>query len=93
MRPLAPLFVRNARGITIVRRFLSVLQTEIKAVPKNETAVPQKWQLAAGVCLERFPLIAPPLTEEQKTFRDFFYQLEVERSLLNDFELREIEEV
>lgn len=53
------------------------------------TAAPQeKWDLLTAVCLERKPIITQELTEIEKEFKDYLAQVELERSLRNDFEIK-----
>lgn len=47
-----------------------------------------KWDLVSAVCLERKPIITPPLAGMEKTVVSMLKQKELEESLLNDHELR-----
>ena len=51
-------------------------------------ADPGSWDLVAAVCLERPALITPQLTGMQKRLADLNAQVEVERSLLSDHEIK-----
>ncbi|XP_041986495.1 39S ribosomal protein L46, mitochondrial [Aricia agestis] len=46
------------------------------------------WDIITGVCVERLPVVSPPLNEIQKKFKDLLWTVEVEKSLKSDHELR-----
>lgn len=50
---------------------------------KNES-----WDLFSAICIERSPLIAPPLNALEKAVKQSLEQLEVARSLKSDHEIR-----
>ncbi|CAH1969369.1 unnamed protein product [Acanthoscelides obtectus] len=47
-----------------------------------------KWDLYAAVCLERKPVITPQLNELQEEYKTLIAEIEFERSLKSDHELR-----
>ncbi|XP_048185639.1 39S ribosomal protein L46, mitochondrial [Perognathus longimembris pacificus] len=50
------------------------------------------WHLLGSLCLQRPPLISKPLTPLQEEMAALFQQIEVERSLYSDHELRALDE-
>ncbi|KAG6445424.1 39S ribosomal protein L46, mitochondrial [Manduca sexta] len=46
------------------------------------------WDIVTGVCVERLPVVTPPLNEIQKKYKDMLYKIEIEKSLKSDHELR-----
>lgn len=46
------------------------------------------WHLYSGVCLERLPVVAPPLSAIERDFTTLLSRLEFERSLKADHEMR-----
>lgn len=46
------------------------------------------WDIVTGVCVERLPVVTPPLNDIQKKYKDLLYTLEIEKSLKSDHELR-----
>ncbi|XP_023936635.2 39S ribosomal protein L46, mitochondrial [Bicyclus anynana] len=46
------------------------------------------WDIVAGVCVERLPVVTPPLNEIQQKFKDLLWTIETEKSLKSDHELR-----
>jgi len=81
---------RNAdlsdKFISVIRgnrsRYLSALSHSQLAQGKEE------WYLTASVCIERIPLITPPLTNIERTMIEHLKQIEFENSKRSDFELR-----
>lgn len=53
-----------------------------KSIPKP------KWDILAAVCLERKPVIVPELNDIEKEYQKYLSDLELRKSLKNDFELR-----
>ncbi|VEN63700.1 unnamed protein product [Callosobruchus maculatus] len=47
-----------------------------------------KWDLYAAVCLERKPVITPELSDLQKEYKALIADIEFERSLKSEHELR-----
>ena len=46
------------------------------------------WHLYSAVCLERPPVVAPPLSPMERDFATLLRRLEFERSLKSDHEMR-----
>ncbi|XP_050664956.1 39S ribosomal protein L46, mitochondrial [Leptidea sinapis] len=47
------------------------------------------WNIVTGICVERLPVVTPPLNEIQKKFKDYLSAREFENSLKSDHELRQ----
>ncbi|XP_030620969.1 large ribosomal subunit protein mL46 [Chanos chanos] len=58
---------------------------------KNET-VSSPWRLYAAVCLQRLPIVSQERSPIEEQFLDLMHQMELERSLLADHELRLLED-
>lgn len=52
------------------------------------TGVNEKWDLLTSVCLERKPVISPSLNKLETEFQKYLLQVELERSLKSDHEIR-----
>ncbi|CAB3223363.1 unnamed protein product [Arctia plantaginis] len=46
------------------------------------------WDIVTGVCIERLPVVTPPLSEIQNKYKDLLYTLEVEKSMKSQHEIR-----
>ncbi|KAJ8730705.1 hypothetical protein PYW08_002118 [Mythimna loreyi] len=46
------------------------------------------WDIVTGVCVERLPVVTPPLNEMYKKYLDLQYTLEIEKSMKSDHEIR-----
>ncbi|KAF9406857.1 hypothetical protein HW555_012915 [Spodoptera exigua] len=46
------------------------------------------WDIVTGVCVERLPVVTPPLNEMQKKFMALQSTLEIEKSMKSDHEIR-----
>ncbi|XP_013187157.1 large ribosomal subunit protein mL46 [Amyelois transitella] len=46
------------------------------------------WDIVTGVCVERVPVVTPPLNDIQKKYKNMIYAIEVENSLKSDHEVR-----
>lgn len=46
------------------------------------------WDIVTSVCVERLPIVTPPLNELQKKYKEMLYNIEIEKSLKSDHELR-----
>ncbi|KAM3964220.1 mitochondrial ribosomal protein L46 [Aphomia sociella] len=71
--------------------FSALIRTEIKLCQKlfiKGYSTKLSWDIATGVCIERVPVVSPPLNEIQKRFNNMLYTIEVEKSLKSDHELR-----
>lgn len=52
------------------------------------TTLTEKWDLQAAICLEKKPIVIPPLEKLETDFRKVLSEIEVENSLKSDFELQ-----
>jgi len=57
--------------------------SSLKPEPSN-----LKWDLVSAVCLERKPLVTPPLTDFEKSMVSMLKEKEFEESMFNDHEMR-----
>ncbi|CAH2108408.1 unnamed protein product [Euphydryas editha] len=46
------------------------------------------WDIITGVCVERLPVVTPPLNDIQKKFKNMLWTIEVEKSLKSNHEIR-----
>ncbi|XP_026233784.1 39S ribosomal protein L46, mitochondrial isoform X2 [Anabas testudineus] len=69
----------------------SVCQTTLQTKIVTERAS-SPWTLMAAVCLQRLPVISAELSPIEKEFRHMMQQIEQEKSLLSDHELRLLED-
>nr|XP_021182299.2 39S ribosomal protein L46, mitochondrial [Helicoverpa armigera] len=46
------------------------------------------WDIVTGVCVERLPVVTPPLNEMQKKYKDLLNTLEIEKSMKSAHEIR-----
>lgn len=46
------------------------------------------WDIVTGVCIERLPVVTPPLNDIQKKYKDMLATMEIEKSLKSAHELR-----
>ncbi|XP_047623457.1 39S ribosomal protein L46, mitochondrial isoform X4 [Phacochoerus africanus] len=60
------------------------------AVAPSSSSSP--WRLLGALCLQRPPLVTKPLTPLQQEMADLLQQIEIERSLYSDHELRALDE-
>lgn len=51
-----------------------------------------KWQILGAVCLERTPVIAPPMKEIEKQVSEMFERNDISKSLKSDHELKQEED-
>ncbi|CAG4974328.1 unnamed protein product [Parnassius apollo] len=47
------------------------------------------WDIVTGVCVERLPVVTPPLNDIQKKYKELLWTMEVEKSLKSDHEIRQ----
>ncbi|XP_040892994.1 39S ribosomal protein L46, mitochondrial isoform X2 [Toxotes jaculatrix] len=95
-RPLLQLlscFSRTAVGNTGFRPFsgTSLCRATLQTKSVTERAS-SPWTLMAAVCLQRLPVISAELTPLEQRFRQMVQQMELEKSLLSDHELRLLED-
>ncbi|KAJ8984630.1 hypothetical protein NQ317_009858 [Molorchus minor] len=48
----------------------------------------EKWDLLSAVCIERKPIITPALNELEREYRQYLSEVEFEKSLKSDHEVR-----
>ncbi|XP_018331954.1 39S ribosomal protein L46, mitochondrial [Agrilus planipennis] len=73
--------------------FLAKTSSQIlNSASYSSVQVAQKWDLFAAVCLERCPIITPPLSDIEVKVKKMFADIELERSYKNDWELRHEQE-
>ncbi|KAL4716398.1 hypothetical protein ACJJTC_006760 [Scirpophaga incertulas] len=46
------------------------------------------WDITTGICVERLPVVTPPLNDIQKKYKELLYTIEIENSLKSDHEIR-----
>lgn len=70
-----------------VEKSIRVYSVQLRQLSAN-AAVKEKWDLHAGVLVERHPILTKPLNEIETKFQAMQSQIEFENSLKSDFELR-----
>ncbi|KAM9183791.1 large ribosomal subunit protein mL46 isoform 1-T1 [Dugong dugon] len=68
---------------------LRIRSLALSAAPSNSGS---PWRLLGALCLQRPPLVSKPLTPLQEDMAALLKQIEVERSLYSDHELRALDE-
>ncbi len=53
---------------------------------------PTNWRVYTAVLLERFPVVAAPLSHAQRQYKEVKQQIELENCFLNNFELQQKKE-
>ncbi|XP_038214613.1 39S ribosomal protein L46, mitochondrial [Zerene cesonia] len=66
-----------------------LLRTEIYFSHRILSRANSSWDVVTSVCVERLPVVTPPINEIQKKFKDLLWTIEVENSLKSDHELRQ----
>ncbi|XP_012548733.1 39S ribosomal protein L46, mitochondrial [Bombyx mandarina] len=46
------------------------------------------WDILTGICIERLPVVTPPLTEMQKKYKEFLLTVEFEKSMKSNHEIQ-----
>ena len=54
----------------------------------TSTSTSPKWQLLGAICLERTPIITPPMTEIEQQVSQMLERNDVAKSLKSDHELK-----
>ncbi|CAG9119308.1 unnamed protein product [Plutella xylostella] len=54
----------------------------------NTSSSTGTWDVLAGLCIERLPVVTPPLNDMQKKYKKLLDTIEIERSLKSDHEIR-----
>jgi len=83
------------RGLTHVNRSFVDVRGGVESVSELRLHCSEQpvWDLYSGVCLERLPVVAAPLSPIERDFSALLRQLELERSLKSDHELRHEQDV
>ncbi|XP_071373359.1 large ribosomal subunit protein mL46 isoform X2 [Centroberyx affinis] len=86
-------FGRTGVGNTAFRHFsvTSVCRASLQTKSKVES-VGSPWRLTAAVCLQRLPVISADLSPTEQQFTQLMHQMELEKSLMSDHELRLLED-
>lgn len=63
------------------------IKTFVKSISQYST-LEEKWDLHAAICLERKPIITPNLSNLEQEFHKMLAEVEVEKSVKSDFEVR-----
>uniref|UniRef100_A0A3P9I8D5 Large ribosomal subunit protein mL46 n=1 Tax=Oryzias latipes TaxID=8090 RepID=A0A3P9I8D5_ORYLA len=82
-------FGRTAAGNAACRHFS--VASVCRATPQSKIAAEpgsSSWTLMAAVCLQRLPVVSADCTPVEERFRQMLLQIELEKSLLSDHELR-----
>ncbi|XP_034535467.1 39S ribosomal protein L46, mitochondrial isoform X2 [Notolabrus celidotus] len=90
---LRTLFIRTALGNMGLRPFSGT--SACQATPKTRIVIERArspWTLMAAVCLQRLPVISADCNPIEKDFREMMQQMEFEKSLLSEHELRLLED-
>ncbi|VDK42509.1 unnamed protein product [Anisakis simplex] len=78
--------------VRVIRRFYAVASQQRIGLKATNASESTQWDIFAGVALIRQPLIAPSMTEVEKTYADVLQRVEEESSLKCDFELKQIKD-
>lgn len=76
----------------MLRRFVQVGARELRRT-QSTAAAPEKWDLYAGVLVERLPVVSKSLNPLEKQFQDMLWRVEYENSLKSDHELKHEREI
>ncbi|XP_039488904.1 39S ribosomal protein L46, mitochondrial [Drosophila santomea] len=76
----------------MLRRLVQVGARELSRA-QSSTATAEKWDLYAGVLVERLPVVSKSLNPLEKQFQDLLWRVEYENSLKSDHELKHEREI
>ncbi|KAH8296507.1 hypothetical protein KR054_007135 [Drosophila jambulina] len=76
----------------MLRRFVQVGARELRRT-QSTAAASEKWDLYAGVLVERLPVVSKSLNPLEKQFQDMLWRVEYENSLKSDHELKHEREI
>ncbi|XP_017079878.1 39S ribosomal protein L46, mitochondrial [Drosophila eugracilis] len=76
----------------MLRRFVQVGARQLSR-SQSSTAVAERWDLFAGVLVERLPVVSKSLSPLEKQFQDMLWRVEYEGSLKSDHELKHEREI
>ncbi|CAG9785615.1 unnamed protein product [Diatraea saccharalis] len=61
---------------------------QCQRILRRGVSTTSSWDIVTGICVERLPVVTPPLNEMQKKYKDMLYAIELENSLKSDHEIR-----
>ncbi|KAM8894070.1 large ribosomal subunit protein mL46 isoform 2-T2 [Spinachia spinachia] len=86
-------FRRTAVGSAGVRQLSTTSVCGVTLQTKSRTEKPPSpWTLMAAVCLQRLPVISADCSPVEQRFRQMLQQMELEKSLVSEHELRLLED-
>lgn len=71
--------------------FKTIIQAELNLCNRifvRGLGTKSTWDIVTGVCVERVPVVCPPLNDIQKRYKDLLYTLEIEKSMKSNHEIR-----
>ncbi|KAJ8917129.1 hypothetical protein NQ315_012619 [Exocentrus adspersus] len=80
--------IKNALRILQTPSTSSVHFRNLSKAPSASPSKPEKWDLLTAICVERKPALTPPLTDLEKEYKQYLQEVEYERSLKSDHEMK-----
>ncbi|KAF2898318.1 hypothetical protein ILUMI_07861 [Ignelater luminosus] len=80
----------------MLTRYLKLIENSSKHILTRgfcSSVTADKWDLITAVCLERKPILTPPLNDLEQNFKSLLSQLEYEHSLKSNHEVRHEHEI